>query len=102
MEEKSEGHSTELGRGLSLAWIALRIRKRYAVFRYRSCLPGRTLVDCGVTGHLSSLPHADRFGPGSRQLFTATVNQKVTYGLPTTRQQCAVLKYSDCDYDERQ
>jgi hypothetical protein len=25
------------------------------------------------------------FGPGSRQLFTATVNQKVTYGLPTTR-----------------
>jgi hypothetical protein len=32
MEEKSEGHSTELGRELSLAWIASRIRKRYAVF----------------------------------------------------------------------
>ena len=26
MEEKSEVHSTELGRGLSLAWIALRMR----------------------------------------------------------------------------
>jgi hypothetical protein len=25
------------------------------------------------------------FGPGSRQLFTATVNQKVTYGLATIR-----------------
>jgi hypothetical protein len=25
------------------------------------------------------------FGPGSRQLFTATVNQKVTYGLATTQ-----------------
>lgn len=23
------------------------------------------------------------FGPGSRELFTATVNQKVTYGLAT-------------------
>jgi hypothetical protein len=27
MEGKSEVHSTELGRGLSLAWIALRMRK---------------------------------------------------------------------------
>jgi hypothetical protein len=27
MEENSEVHSTELGRGLSLAWIALRMRK---------------------------------------------------------------------------
>jgi hypothetical protein len=25
------------------------------------------------------------FGAGSRQLFTATVNQTVTHGLPTTR-----------------
>jgi len=42
------------------------------------------LVDRGVTGHLSSLPMLIDFGPGSRQLFTATVNQKVTYGLATT------------------
>jgi hypothetical protein len=27
------------------------------------------------------------FGPGSRRLFTATVNQKVTYGLATIRQE---------------
>jgi hypothetical protein len=30
------------------------------------------------------------FGPGSRELFTAAVNQKVTYGLATIRSERAI------------
>jgi hypothetical protein len=32
------------------------------------------------------------FGPGSRQLFTATVNQKETYGLPTILPELGVVR----------